>query len=189
MTKYTLHKLKEGFIETDIIWKPVIGFEDNYLVNSSGLIKSVTRLDKLGRKWDEKILKSFKNNKGYLQVTLYKNEKAFHSTIHIIVAKTFIPNPENKPQINHINGIKNDNRIENLEWVTSKENHEHARYNKLINTIGESNGRSLLTKEQVLEIRSKYIPFKYSARKLALEYKVSQSRITHILNNTSWNID
>ena len=81
----------------------------------------------------------------------------------------------------------------NLEWCTNSQNHIHASKNGLnklhlhrVAYSGEENGRSLLTKEQVLEIKQKYIPYKYSAKKLAKEYNVSESCITHILNNTSW---
>lgn len=62
---------------------------------------------------------------GYLRVCLHKSKKQFNVTVHRLVAKTFIPNPENKPQVNHKNGIKTDNRVENLEWVTSSENNIH----------------------------------------------------------------
>jgi DNA invertase Pin-like site-specific DNA recombinase len=83
--------------------------------------------------------------------------------------------------------------MDNLEWCTNSQNHIHASKNGLnklylhrVAYSGEENGRALLTKEQVLEIKEKYIPYKYSAKKLAKEYNVSESCITHILNNTSW---
>ena len=73
-------------------------------------------------------LKSFVNEGGYLVVPLTQNGKTKQERVHRLVATTFIPNPESKPQVNHINGVKTDNRVENLEWCTSNENIQHRYY-------------------------------------------------------------
>ena len=95
------------------IWRPIKGFE-NYMVSNLGRVKSLYH----GK---EKILKPI-NNSGYLMVNLYKNGKRKKYLIHRLVAIAFIPNTDNKTEVDHINTIRTDNRVENLRWVTSKEN-------------------------------------------------------------------
>lgn len=82
------------------------------------------------------------NGWGYLKIVLRINQKKRTLYIHRLVAETFIPNLENKPQVNHINGIKTDNRIENLEWVTRSENINHAYSNGLMKDAGFKTGEN-----------------------------------------------
>lgn len=100
------------------IWKLIRDYEGLYEVSNLGRIKRLGN-DK-NRK--EKILKPYKNKLGYLRVTLSKDNKVKYMFIHRLVAIAFIPNPENKPCIDHINTIPSDNRVENLRWATYKEN-------------------------------------------------------------------
>lgn len=99
------------------IWKDICGYEGKYQVSSLGSVKSLD----YRRTGKERILKIGKS-RGYLNVNLCKNSKTKMFKVHRLVANAFIPNPENKPFIDHINTIKDDNRAENLRWVTCKEN-------------------------------------------------------------------
>lgn len=117
-------------MNTDIeIWKPVVGYEEQYEVSSNGVVKRIDKMlvtasgltIKKGR-----TLKTRINNSGYLEVRLSKNDKVLTTFVHILLAKAFIANPLNKPEVNHLNGNKSDNRIENLEWSTRMENMQHA---------------------------------------------------------------
>lgn len=105
-----------------IEWREIKGFDGRYFISSTGIIKSVKRK---GRK-QEKIMKQELMKKGYLRCKLTKNGVQFKIMVHRMVAESFVPNPENKPFVNHINEVKNDNRVENLEWVTAKENCNHG---------------------------------------------------------------
>lgn len=106
------------------IWKDVKGYEGCYQVSSFGRVRR-----------EGHIIKGCLAANGYLVLNLSMHGKEKTSTIHRIVAKAFIPNPENKVQVNHINGDKTDNRVENLEWVTKSENAIHSLY-VLRNTHG-----------------------------------------------------
>lgn len=99
------------------VWKKIKGFE-NYYVSSFGRIKSKQKYH--GTNY--RILNPSKDHYGYLVLFLIKDKKQYHKKVHRLVANEFIPNPENKPCIDHINTIKTDNRVENLRWVTHKEN-------------------------------------------------------------------
>lgn len=106
------------------VWKDVVGYEGLYKVSNLGNVLSIPRQGTHSKK--EYLLKKTKTKKGYLNVTLVKKCKYFRTGIHRLVAQAFISNPENKLQVNHIDGNKENNCINNLEWVTNEENMQHS---------------------------------------------------------------
>lgn len=110
---------------TNEIWKDIAGYEGLYQVSNMGRVKSLQKERSNGKSFyitDEKILKATKDKEGYENVFLYKNKKFKVCKVHRLVAIAFIYNPKNKPEVDHINTIRNDNRVENLRWVTRSEN-------------------------------------------------------------------
>lgn len=124
-------------------WKDVVGYEGLYQVSNLGRVKRLPKQLRYEVKdsregfrnqgvYDvvtnlkEKILKNTYVDKGYLAVGLRKDMVTKNIRVHRLVAIAFIPNPENKPEVNHMDGVKGNNRLDNLEWVTGKENNDHA---------------------------------------------------------------
>ena len=109
------------------IWRDISGCEGLYKISNYGRVMSLNfgaRNHVLSGK--QRILKQPRSSSGYLHVQLYKDGKSSTKLVHILVASAFIPNADNKREINHIDGNKSNNSINNLEWVTRRENLEHA---------------------------------------------------------------
>jgi len=121
-----------GFFMEEEIWKDIPGFEGIYRASNLGRIMSVSRIKYVNTPKKPKlseniILKQCITSKArYLAVLLWKNDKGHSKRVHILIAKTFIPNPLNKPEVNHKDLNKFNNRVDNLEWMTRSENIKHS---------------------------------------------------------------
>ena len=107
------------------IWKDVIEFENMYQISNKGNVKSLKRKSVSGKILKERLLSPSKDTKGYLRVSLHKENKSYHRSVHRLVAQTFLGN-KIELQVNHKDGDKTNNITTNLEWCSNKENSEHA---------------------------------------------------------------
>jgi hypothetical protein len=176
------HKLlayiKENFTKEELeneVWKTIPGYEGYYEVSNLGGIRS----------FQTKVLRKMNgvNSSGYQVVVFYKEGKTKSYTVHRLVAKSFISNHKSKREVNHINGVKTDNRVENLEWVTPRENQRHS-VDTGLKSKGESNYNSKLTEIQAREI--KYGHLGLSHKEIACIYGVATSRINAIRMGRDW---
>ncbi len=152
----------------------------DYQVFSDGTIKN-----KKGRILTQKI-----NRYGYVVLCIILDGIQKNVRAHRIVATCYIDNPENKPQVNHINGIKHDNRVENLEWATPSENMIHADLTGLrVMPKGELSKSSILKQSDIDEIREMYTTNDYTQQEIADIFNVSNQNISCIVNNKSWTCD
>ena len=169
------------------LWREIPGLESRYAVSNKGRVYSLPRVvpNKHGTQSPIKgkiLIPSIV--KGYPKLSVIFNNKRKHFTIHRLVAKLFIPNPDNKPQVNHIDGNKLNNDASNLEWCTAIENIAHAVKSGLrVARKGEDVNFSKLNKLQVMEIRNTYDGrLTYFASK----YNVCNMTINNIINRKTW---
>lgn len=175
------------------IWKDIRGFEGKYQCSNKGRVKSLPRHYWTGR--DNTCLRQVKggilaqsiSNMGYLRVVLSMGrEKRFClKSVHSLVARTFYNNYDMSLVTNHIDGIKTNNCIENLELITAKENVRHAIRTGLKKVNGEDNQRSLLTNRQAKEIRLAYIAG-VSRKELAIRFNVGIHVIRCVIKNHNY---
>jgi hypothetical protein len=169
-------------------WKDIVGYEGRYKVSNNGNVKSLARITEsrkgVFQNKKEVMLKSFDSGRGYLKYKLCSSGEKTISA-HKLVAMAFIENPENKSQINHLNGLKKDNRVCNLEWCTGSENVIHSLNNNLkISQKGSEHGMSKLTEKNVLEIRK--IGRTKTLKEIGKIYNVDASLISLVLLNKIW---
>ncbi|KKM61143.1 hypothetical protein LCGC14_1534740 [marine sediment metagenome] len=196
----------------NIEWRKIEGYDGMYLISSDGSIKSVGRIVKhktKGKKTiHERILEKRMMPFGYMLVSLWKNNNQKTYRVSRLVASAFIPNPLDKPTVNHINGNKTDDRVENLEWATYKENEQHA-WRTGLKTKGPMAGKShtketrhkmsisrkgirnysKLSQNQVDEIRNLYASGGYVQKEIAEIFHISRPQISNIVTFKQWKDD
>lgn len=179
-------KPKHWLLHQNEFWKWVVNYTNLYEVSSLGRVKSVSKTIGITKfkRLKSRILKPHISQVGYRSVGLTHNMKGLTHTIHSMVAKAFIPNPENKRTVNHKDGNKLNNRLYNLEWNTDYENIHHAIDTGLHNQLGENGHTSRLKEFQVLEIREKCktLPHKVIAK----EYGIANSCVSAINIRRIW---
>lgn len=168
------------------VWRNVKDFP-GYQVSNQGRVRSVDRAGADGRWLRGKVLKPGDNGWGYKQVHLSHDGKSHPLRVHRLVALEFLGQPVgDQDDVNHKNGIKDDNRVENLEWVTRAENVQHS-YDVLGRNDGWPKGVKIgtpykLTDDQVRQMRAEYTGARGEQAALARKYGISQTYTTNILN-------
>lgn len=160
--------------------KDVCGYEGLYKVDENGNVFSVR---------NNKLLKRMMFPSGYEYVHLCNGKgKTKLFRVHRLVAETFIPNPNNLPEVNHKDGDKLNNNVKNLEWCTNLENMRHSVETGLRNIKGENNPSAKLTVKDVVNIRKEYVPKskEFGTVALARKYGVTNVMIGKIIRNECW---
>jgi len=172
-------------------WKEIKRYEKLYRISNMGRVKSFARLKRhwsgILYKFKERILKPTLTKDRRLRIKLNKYGKQKHFIISRLVATAFIPNPLNKPCVNHINNNPSNNNVNNLEWCTHKENMQHAsRQGRMPH--GESHHHSKLKEKDVINIRKEYKKHSrnYNTCTLAKKYKVDHTTIGRIITRKIW---
>lgn len=164
-------------------WRPVKGYEGFYSVSNLGRV----RRDKSPKKRTHGILKTKITRNGYVEVQLSANAVVRSVSVHRLVGFAFLEKPEGKNDINHKNGKRSDNRLDNIEWLSRQENIQHM-FTVLGNhgPQGEAAGSAKLTMEIVKEIRRTYASGSCTQDMLAQRYGVLQNAISRIVNGKRW---
>lgn len=181
-------------IETTEIWKDVKGYEGIYQVSNLGRIKTLERTIEFNRrgKIEERVIKERiltgekrkANKKGqyYKRISLIKDGILRRVPLHRVILETFVPNPNNLPVANHLDGNPENNRLSNLEWCTHSENELHS-----YRVLKKINGRRKLTFQEAQQIRKEFKGGRDSnANSLAEKYGVTQSTIYNIVNKKTY---
>ena len=174
------------------IWKDVEEFENLYEISNFGRLRNKPRMvnsligNRGFRVTTSKIKPTQDNGKGYKQYYVQINKKRYIQYAHRLVAKYFLSNPDEKTEVNHIDGNKANNHVSNLEWNTKSENMQHAVLNNLCK-IGEESRSAKLSEKTVLAIRRLFrINPNFNKSKIAKKLNVRDTTIHKIIKNERW---
>lgn len=191
-----------GRYNTGERWRWVRGYGRRYLVSTLGRVWSVTRVVvmKNGRVQTRKgrllaqgdLPSKTEDTLPYKVVTLYRHGKGLTQPVHRLVAIAFLPNPENKPEVNHKDANPSNNRVDNLEWCTRQENSDHAHqmgridYSNRDHAKGVRNGNSKLTEDLVKEIKQRVLVSGESCLSVSKDYGVTYQTVCNIKTGRVW---
>lgn len=168
-------------------WRDVPGYENYYQVSDLGRVRSLDRREKVGKSTRlrrGRVITPVMDRLGYLTLGLWANSDRERWTVHRLVMLAFV-GPSDL-QVNHKNGNKTDNRLENLEYVTCQENMEHRDRVLGMSSRGERSGKAVMTDAAVIRLRSLYATGLHSHRELAAMFGISKSNIGEIVNRKTW---
>lgn len=157
------------------MWKQILNYD--YEIYSTGIIRRIST---------KAVKKPYIIHNGYLAVQLNLSGKRKGFLIHRLLAEYFIPNPENKPYVNHKDSNRLNNSLDNLEWCTHQENVIHSYQEGFASNTGSNNGFSKLTENDVYEIKRLRTEEKLTYKQLSTKYSVSQGCIAGIISEVNW---
>lgn len=176
----------------DEIWRPVVGFETSHEVSNFGRVRTIAReyagLHGLVRRIIPRELEQWKNRRGYPMVSLWIFNRGTQRVVHRLVAYAFLgPPPSPRHQVNHRDGAKTNNRLDNLEWVTPQENIRHA-FDTGLNRgpVGELSPNSKLTAEDIRNIRRTVAEGRATHRQIEAAYGISHGQVSRIVRRHTW---
>jgi hypothetical protein len=176
------------------IWKLVEGLKDGfydglYEVSNLGRFKMLPRVLNCtnGQRLTKEKIVTGSNSHGYRRVILKKDRIRLQIDIHVLVARAFIPNPNNYPQVNHIDANRSNNEVSNLEWCNRSMNAIHAyKLGLLKTTKGSERSTAKLTEDKIMAMREMYKTGLFTMCMLARDFSVAKTTVQNIINKTRW---
>lgn len=171
------------------VWRPIPGYEGSYEVSSEGRIRTIDRtfitVSGAKQRKRSRLMELMPARGGYLRVCLYRDGVGQGAQVHRLVAAAFLSNPEGKPHVNHVNFVKTDNRLVNLEWVTQSENQQHSARHGRFNPILNPKRALKYSAETIAEFRER-VRNGERAGTIRREYGISSAHADRIAKGTTW---